>query len=174
MSLLTLISLSFLSGSLIKFTDDITDKNMAIHPFFAIPSGLAYGLLMGYLVMMDIGASYLFGGIVLGCLITGKINSTGHYFGLFGILIINFLYVNTLSPLVLLVGAMAALDELKDFIRIPGSLKFIFDYRIILKTGILILVILNILKLNTLIILLVFDLAYILTNSLTSRFTNEV
>jgi hypothetical protein len=170
MSLLTILIISFLSGSLIKFTDDISDKSIIVNPFFSIPSGLAYGLLMGYLMMIDTSASYLFGGIVLGCLITGKINNTGHYFGLSGILIINFLYVDTLSPLVLLIGAIAAFDELKDIIRISGPLKFIFDYRMILKIGIFVLVILNFLELNALIILLVFDLAYILTDSLTSRF----
>ena len=169
MSLLTILIISFISGSLIKFTDDISDKSIAVHPFFSIPSGLAYGLLIGYLMMVDTGASYLFGGIVLGCLITGKINNTGHYFGLVGILIVNFLYVDTLSPLVLLIGAIAAFDELKDIIKISGPLKFIFDYRMFLKIGIFVLVILNFLELNALIILLVFDLAYILTDSLTSR-----
>ncbi|MEA1945643.1 MAG: hypothetical protein U9N07_10035 [Euryarchaeota archaeon] len=159
---------------MIKLTDDVCDKNMAIHRFFAIPCGLIYGLLMGYLMIVDVGASLLFGGIVIGCLITGKINNTGHYFGLFGLLVVNFIYGINLSPLVLLIGALAAMDELNDIIHVPGSLKFVFDYRLILKIGILISVILNILKLNTLIILIVFDLAYISMDYLTSRFSNEI
>jgi len=60
--------------------------------------------------------------------------------------------------------------KLKDIIKISGPFKFIFDYRMTLKIGIFVLVILNFLELNALIILLVFDLAYILTDSLTSRF----
>ena len=178
MSLLTILAISFLTGSLIKLSDDITDKKMAISGFFAIPSGLIYGLLMGYMMAIDIGASYLFGGIVLGCLVTGKIDTNGHYFGLLGILAVIFYYGFHPSPLILLVGILAAMDELKDIIHAPSSLEFIFDYRLVLKVGILILVVLNILDFNTLIILLTFDLAYILTNQLTDklilRFPNEV
>ena len=178
MSLLTILVISFLAGSLIKLSDDITDKKMAIPDLFSLPSGLIYGLLMGYMMAIDIGASYLFGGIVLGCLVTGKIDTNGHYFGLLGILVVIFYYGFHPSPMILLIGALAAMDELKDIIRIPTSLEFIFDYRLILKVGILILVVLNILDFNTLIILLAFDLAYILTNQLTdkltSRFPHEV
>ena len=178
MSLLTILAISFLTGSLIKLSDDITDKKMAIPGFFAIPSGLVYGLLMGYLMVIDIGASYLFGGIVLGCLATGKIDTSGHYFGLLGILVVILYYGFHPSPLILLVGVLAAMDEMKGIIHVPSSLEFIFDYRLVLKVGILILVALNILGLNTLLILLTFDLAYILTNQLTdkltSRFPNEI
>lgn len=174
MSLLTILVISFLSGSFIKLTDDITDKKMAIPDLFAVPSGLIYGLLMGYLMAIDIGASYLFGGIVLGCLVTGKIDTNGHYFGLLGILLVILYYGFHPSPMILLVGVLAAADELKDIIHVPSSLKFIFDYRLVLKVGILILVVLNVLELNTLLILLTFDLAYILTDKLTSRFPNEI
>ena len=178
MSLLTILAISFLTGSLIKLSDDITDKKMAIPGFFAIPSGLVYGLLMGYLMVIDIGASYLFGGIVLGCLATGKIDTSGHYFGLLGILVVILYYGFHPSPLILLVGVLAAMEEMKGIIHVPSSLEFIFDYRLVLKVGILILVALNILGLNTLLILLTFDLAYILTNQLTdkltSRFPNEI
>jgi len=91
-----------------------------------------------------------------------------------GILAVIFYYGFHPSPLILLVGVLAAMDELKDTIHIPSSLEFIFDYRLVLKVGILILVVLNILELNTLIILLAFDIAYILTDQLTSRFPNEI
>ena len=174
MPLLTILTISFLTGSLIKLSDDITDKKMAIPDLFAIPSGLIYGLLMGFLMTIDMGASCLFGGIVLGCLVTGKIDTSGHYFGLLGILVVIFYYGFHLSPLILLVGVFAAVDELKGITHVPSSLEFIFDYRLVLKVGVLILVALNILELNTLIILLTFDLAYIMTNRLTSRFPNEV
>lgn len=169
MSLLIFTIISFLSGSLIKLTDDLADKNMAIHPVYSILTGLAYGSLMGYLMIIDTGSSVLFGGIVLGCLITGKINTPGHYFGLSGILIMIFLYGIKISPHVLFTAALAAFDELKDINHIPGYLYFIFDYRLILKTGILVLVIFNILEIDTLIILLGFDIAYMITDNLTSR-----
>lgn len=167
MPLITLLILGFLIGSLIKLTDDIADKNMHLNSFFAIPSGLAYGFLMGYSMLIDPDASLLFGGIVLGCLITGKINSTGHYFGLFAILAVLFLYGIKLPPLLLLIAALAAFDELGDVIRLP-ELNFVFDHRLILKFGVLILVILKIVELNALLILLAFDSAYLLTGRINS------
>lgn len=157
-----------------KFIDDITDKNVPLHPFFIITGGLAYGLLMGYLMTVDSSASLLFGGIILGCLITGKINSTGHYFGLSGIIAVIFLYGIKLSPVVLLIGVLAALDEVKDMVPVPARLEFIFDYRLVLKTGILASVILNIVEFRTFLVLLVFDLAYMLTGFVDSRLFNEI
>jgi hypothetical protein len=131
--------------------------------------GLAYGLIMGYLMLIDADASLLFGGIVIGCLITGKINSTGHYFGLGAILTVLFLYGIKLTPLVLPIAALAALDELKDVIQVP-ALNAVFDYRLFLKLGILVLVILNMLGLNALIVLIAFDSAYVITGRINSRF----
>ena len=161
--------LSFLAGSLVKLTDDIEDKNLNIHRLYSIPTGLAYGFAMGYLMLIDINASFLFGGITIGCLITGKIDSRGHYFGISAILYVVFLYGVKLSPLVLLIATLAALDEIKDIIRIPKFIDFVFEYRLILKLGILILVILKILGLNALIVIFAFDIAYILTERIARR-----
>lgn len=172
MQLFTLLILGFLAGSLIKLADDIADRNIC-HRLFAIPFGFSYGFLMGYLMLIDADASLLFGGIVLGNLITGKINSTGHYFGLAAILTVVFLYGIKLSLLVLPVAAMAALDELGDVIRVP-RLKAIFDYRLFLKLGILLLVIMNMLGLNALLLLLAFDSAYIITERINLRLNHEI
>ncbi len=167
MPLLTLLILSLLAGSLIKLADDIADKKL-FHNLFAMPLGLAYGLIMGYLMLIDADASLLLGGIVLGCLLTGKINNMGHYFGLGAILIVLFLYGIKLTPLVLPIAALAALDELKDVIPITNA---VFQYRLFLKLGILVLVILDMLGLNALIILIAFDSAYIMTERINSRFS---
>lgn len=167
MPLLTLLILSLLAGSLIKLADDIADKKL-FHNLFAMPLGLAYGLIMGYLMLIDADASLLFGGIVLGCLLTGKINNMGHYFGLGAILIVLFLYGIKLTPLVLPIAALAALDELKDVIPLTNA---VFQYRLFLKLGILVLVILDMLGLNALIILIAFDSAYIMTERINSRFS---
>src|SRR3990172_7795809 len=164
MPFLSFFFLSFLAGSLVKLTDDIEDKNLNIHRVYAIPGGLAYGFAMGYLMLVDIDVSFLFGGITLGCLIAGKIDSRGHYFGISAILYVVFLYGVKLSPLVLLIATLAALDKIKDIIRIPKFIDFVFEYRLILKLGILILVILKIIGQNALIALIAFDIAYILTD----------
>ncbi len=173
MSLLTLLVTSLLSGSLIKLTDDIGDKNLTRN-LYSIPAGLAYGLLMGYLMISDTGAALLFGGIVLGNLITGKINSTGHYSGLGAIIALVFLNGIKLSPLVLLIAALAAFDEVGDLIQTPNFVDFIFKYRLILKLGVLAFVLLNILGLNALLILLAFDAAYMLTGAMTGRAAHEI
>ncbi len=172
MSFLILIP-GFLSGSLIKLTDNIEDKNL-FNKLYAIPCGLAYGSLMGYLMISDNDSALLFGGIILGNLLTGKINSTGHYFGLGAILVMIFLYGIRLSFLVLPVAALAALDEIGDLLHAPKSLELIFKYRLILKVGILVLVALNMLGLNALIVLLAFDAAYMLTDRITRRAAHEV
>ncbi|MCZ7361789.1 MAG: hypothetical protein O8C58_00360 [Candidatus Methanoperedens sp.] len=154
---------------MVKLTDDIEDKNLNINSLYSITTGLAYGFVMGYLMLIDIDASFLFGGITLGCLIAGKIDSRGHYFGISAILTVVFLYGVRLSPLVLLIAILAALDEIKDMIHIPKFIDFVFEYRLILKLGILILVILKIMGMNALIALFAFDLAYILTDRITRR-----
>lgn len=168
MQLLTLFTLGLIAGSLIKLADDISDKNLPLNPLFAIPLGIAYGLLMGYLMINDADAAILFGGIVIGCLVTGKINSTGHYFGLSAILTVLFLYGIKITPLVLPVAALAALDESKDALPLPGA---VFKYRLFLKLGILALVIPGILGLNALMLLIAFDAAYIITDRINSRFS---
>ncbi len=173
MPLLTLLVISILSGSLIKLTDDIEDKNLSLK-FYAIPAGFAYGILIGYLMISDTGAALLFGGIVLGNLITGKIDSAGHYSGLGAILAMVLLYGTKLSPLVLLIAALASFDEMGDLMRKPKFMDFIFKYRLILKLGIVVLVIMNMLGLNALLVLLAFDAAYMLTDGMTGRASNEI
>lgn len=164
-----LFLLGFLSGSLVKLTDDIEDINVGINRLYAIPGGIAYGTVMGYLMLTDIDASFLFGGITLGCLIAGKINCRGHYFGMGAILTMVFLHGIKLSPLVLLIAALTALDEIKDIIYIPKFMDFVFEYRLILKLGILIFVIFKIIGPNALIALIAFDIAYILTGKIIRR-----
>lgn len=168
MELLTLLVLGFLAGSLIKLTDDIADRKL-FHPLFAIPLGFAYGLIMGYLMLGDADASLLFGGIVLGCLITGKINSTGHYLGLGAILTIILLYGARPTLLIFPIAALAALDEMKEVIKVK-ALNAVFDYRLFLKLGILVLVILNIIGISALLLLIAFDSAYIIIQKIDSRF----
>lgn len=173
MALLTLLLIGLISGSLIKLTDDIEDKNLFNKPY-AIPCGVAYGMSMGYLMVINVDASLLFGGIILGCLISGKINRMGHYFGLAAILSMLFIYGIKMSAMVLPLAVFAALDEIKDMIHVPGHLKFLFEYRLILKLGTLIFVILKFIGLDALIILIAFDGAYMLTDRITSKVNHAV
>jgi len=169
-----LLILSFLAGFLIKFSDDIEDKNIIRLQILAVPSGIAYGLVMGYSMVKYHDASIIFGGIILGCLFTGKINSMGHYFGLGTILTILFLNGIIISPIFLAIAVLAALDELEDVLHIPQFLNAVFKYRLILKSGTLILVILKLLGIEALLILIAFDTAYILAHKIDSRFSHEI
>lgn len=173
MQSITLLILGCLIGSLIKLADDISDKNLGLNRLFAIPPGIIYGSLMGYLMIVDIDASLIFGGIILGCLVSGKIDSTGHYFGLAAILAIVFLNSVRLSPLVFMITAFAVLDEMGEKIHIP-SLDILFKYRLFLKIGIFLLLILDLIGFNGLLLLFAFDFAYILTGRLDSRLVHEI
>lgn len=173
MQLITLLILVFLDGFLLKLADDISDKNLRLNPLFAIPLGISYGLLMGYLMIVDMDAGLIFGGIILGCLVSGKINSTGHYFGLASVLAMVFIYGIKLSPVVFMIAVFSAFDEMKDIIHIP-SLDFLFKYRLFLKTGVLMLVVFDFIGLNGLLLLFAFDFAYILTERLDSRLIHEI
>jgi len=156
-----------------KLADDISDKNLQLDRLFAIPFGILYGLLMGYLMIVDRDAAIIFGGIILGCLVSGKINSTGHYFGLAAILAIIFSSGIKLSPLVFIIAAFAVLDEMKDTIHI-SSLYFMFKYRLFLKIGALLLVVFDFIRLNGLLLLFSFDFAYLLMDRFDSRLSHEI
>lgn len=173
MQSITLLIFSGLVGSLVKLADDISDKNLQLNHLFAIPVGISYGLLMGYLMIADMDAAVIFGGIILGCLISGKINSTGHYFGLAAVLAMIFLSGLKISPPVFIIAVFASLDEIKDIIKI-SSLDFMFRYRLFLKTGALLLVFFDLVRLNGLLILFVFDFAYLLMEQLGLRLNHEI
>lgn len=170
---LTVLILGCLIGVFMKLTDDISDKNLRLNHLLALPLGIVYGSLMGYLMIVNIDAALIFGGIILGCLVSGKINSNGHYISLAVILAIIFSYGIKISSLVFMVAAFAAFDEMKEMIRISG-LDFMFKYRLFLKMGTLILVAFDLIGMIGLLILLVFDLSYMLTGELVSRLNNEI
>jgi len=170
---LILLILGILAGLFMKLADDISDTNSKIDRKFAPLLGIGYGSLMGYLMIHDTDASLLFGGIILGCLVMGKIDSLCHYLALASILLLVFINGIKLSPLVLIIAALAAFDEMKEIFPFKG-MDFIFDYRLFLKTGVLLLVVLDLIGINSIILLVAFDLAYIITGKMNSRLIHEI
>jgi len=170
---LNLLILGILVGFFMKLADDISDTNSKINRKYAIPLGIVYGSLMGYLMILDPNASLLFGGVILGCLVTGKIDRKCHYLALASILLLVFINGIKLSPLVLIIAALAAFDEMKEIFPFQG-MDFIFDYRLFLKTGVLLLVGLDLIGINSIILLVAFDLAYIITGKMDSRLIHEI
>jgi len=170
---LIILILGSLVGILMKLADDISDTNSMIDRKYAIPLGIGYGSLMGYLMILDTDASLLFGGVILGCLVTGKIDSLCHYLALASILLFVFINGIKLSPLILIIAALAAFDEMKEILPFPG-MDFIFNYRLFLKTGVLLLVFFDMIGINSIILLVTFDLAYIITGKMNSRLIHEI
>jgi len=170
---LILLILGILVGLFMKLADDISDTNSNIDRNYAIPLGIGYGALMGYLMILDTDASLLFWGVVLGCLVTGKIDRKCHYLALASILLLVFINGIKLSPLVLIIAALAAFDEMKEFFPFQG-IDFIFDYRLFLKTGVLLLVVLDLIGINSIILLVAFDVAYIIMGKMNSRLIHEI
>jgi len=170
---LILLILGILVGLLMKLADDISDTNSKIDRKYAIPIGIGYGALMGYLMIRDTDASLLFGGVILGCLVTGKIDRQCHYLALASILLLVFINGIKLSPLVLIIAALAAFDEMKEIFPFQG-MDFIFDYRLFLKTGVLLLVVLDLIGINSIILLVAFDVAYIITGKMNLRLIHEI
>lgn len=173
MQTLILLILGILIGLFMKLADDISDTNSKIDRMYAIPLGIGYGALMGYLMILDTDASLLFGGIILGCLFTGKIDRKCHYLALASILLMVFINGIKLSPLVLIIAALAAFDEMKEIFPFQG-MEFIFDYRLFLKSGVLLLVVLDLTGIYSFILLIAFDLAYIITGKMNLRLIHEI
>jgi len=170
---LILLILGVLAGLFMKLADDISDTNSKIDRKYAILIGIVYGSLMGYLMILDTDASLLFGGVILGCLVTEKIDKQCHYLALASILLLVFINGIKLSPLVLIIAALAAFDEMKEIFPFQG-MDFIFDYRLFLKIGVLLLVVFNLIGINSIILLVAFDLAYIITGKMNSRLIHEI
>jgi tetrahydromethanopterin S-methyltransferase subunit G len=166
-----LILLGFiLSGALMKLTDNIEDKNYPLPKKTAHITGITYGTIIGLLMTHDQNAAHLFSGIILGCLITNKIDTKSHYLALAAILLITFTKGITLSlPLVLTITILATIDELTNKLtNTPTTLQKILNYRITLKIGIILLALIETVNWNTVAYLLTFDAAYIITNKITT------
>jgi hypothetical protein len=169
-----LILLGFLlSGALMKLTDDMEDtwdKNPPLTKKMANITGITYGVLIAYLMVHDEIAATLFSGIILGCLISGKIDTKSHHLALATILLIVFSQGLQLSThLVLILTALSAIDEYTNDLQAASRfLKKVLEYRIALKIGVLILALSAILHWHAVAYLLSFDAAYILTGRATS------
>ena len=110
------------AGSLMKFTDEIADGKLKIgaHKRLGIRgidiisridiiSGIIYGSIMGLLISHNITSVYVLGAIIIGCLITGKVDARGHYFALAAIILVIFsLGVESVTLPILLLVALSS------------------------------------------------------------------
>ena len=176
------------AGSLMKLTDEIADGKLRIDAHkrggikwidiasrIDIISGIIYGSIMGLLISHNITSVYVLGAIIIGCLITGKVDARGHYFALAAIILVIFsLGVESVTlPILLLVALSSVFDEMandryKSFKN--KAVNFFFRYRMTMKLLLLIFSVLHILDYYSIIFLLVFDFSYYLTEVILRRF----
>lgn len=183
-----------LAGALMKLTDDLEDRELLLPEKTAYLTGIAYGVVIGLLMVFDKSAAHLFSGIIIGCLVTNKIDAESHYLALGTILLIVFSKGLVLSmPLVLTITVLAAIDELTNSLTnthtcsrkssicsdlfellerviFSYTLKRILDYRVVLKIGIVLMVVLELVHWSAAVYLLSFDASYIVMGRILTKF----
>ncbi len=164
MSLLVLSGFIF-SGALMKLADEMEDGKLLLPAGVAYLTGIAYGALIGLLMVFDKSAAHLFGGIIIGCLVTGKIDAESHYLALGTILLIVLSKGLVLSmPLLLTIAVLAAIDELTS-----DSGREVLGYRVVLKIGVVLMVVLGVVHWYAALYLLSFDGVYLVMGRLLNR-----
>lgn len=165
-------------GSLMKFTDDILDTNGKPGRFLfsvSLLTGILYGAGMGFLMSIDFYSVYVFGAIIVACLLTGKIDNRAHIIALFTTLfilftsrsaIVNVLSINWLLFLAITIAAI--LDETSEIFRFSPARRF-FRQRFGMRITLLLLSLAGIVGWAAFINLIAFDIAYTATGGIFPR-----
>jgi hypothetical protein len=165
------------SGFFMKLSDDAYDKKKNI--FLAIIAGILCGLFIGYLAVTSADAACIFIAILIGTMLSLKIDSLNHIAALIlFVLIIVYIGIPTIGIITLLICSIAAfLDEIGNDNRFIKNkmLKLFFEYRFTLKIAVLMFALLGLLQssypalqipgvqyflLTTFVYFLLFDLFY--------------
>lgn len=139
-----------LSGFFMKLSDDAYDKKKNI--FLAAFAGMFCGLFIGYLAVTSADAACIFIAILIGTILSLKVDSLNHIVALLlFVLIVVYIGIPTIGIITLLICSIAAfLDEIgndNSWIKIKGKkIEIFFEYRFTLKVTILIFAVLGILQ----------------------------
>lgn len=137
MEIIVLAVFYALSGFLMKFSDDSYDE-MGDKTFASI-SGIICGLFIGFLVVNSADAAYIFFAILLGTLVSKKIDGVHHVLTLATFVLVAFIYgIPQLGILTLIICAIAAyIDEIGNdnpkIIEKSHFLEIFFKYRFAMK-----------------------------------------
>lgn len=139
-----------LSGFLMKLSDDSYDrrKNKAL----AIFAGVFCGIFIGYLSVTSADAACIFIAVLIGTLLSLKVDSLNHVAALvLFILILVYIGIPTIGIVSLIICSAASfLDEVgndSNWIKSRGKkIKLFFDYRFTLKIAVLIFAVLGLLQ----------------------------
>lgn len=148
-----------LIGLLFRLTNDFGAQKNLRH---GIASGLLCGALTGFLMSEHDPSTLIFGGMIIGALVSGKINYIGHYLALAAVLIIILYSGNPLVPLipVLLISVSLLLGELLSIYGFRGATGDILRYHPILNLSIILLFISGSISLGVLIAFFVAEIVY--------------
>ncbi len=135
-----------LSGFFMKLSDDAYDRKKNI--VLALFAGILCGFFIGYLAVTSADAACIFIAILIGTILSLKVDSLNHIVALvLFILIVIYIGIPTIGIVTLFICSVAAfLDEIgNDKLWIKNSyLKMFFEYRFTLKIAVLTFAILGI------------------------------
>ncbi|RLI97056.1 MAG: hypothetical protein DRO99_03515 [Candidatus Aenigmatarchaeota archaeon] len=117
---------AFFTGLLSKLVDAAEEHGLGIPAMFSRVSGVAYGVLIAYVISVSPELSGLWIATVIGVIITGKIDTPGHYLGigsmLFMLPILGIAGIDV--PLLAAFTALCVLEEvINDEILDKGRIK---------------------------------------------------
>jgi hypothetical protein len=138
-----------LSGFLMKLSDDAYDRRKNIP--IAVFAGIFCGLFIGYLAVTSADAACIFIAILIGTILSLKVDSLNHIAALvLFVLIIVYIGIPTIGIITLLFCAIAAfLDEIGNdnkWIKNKKNVKKFFEYRFSLKITVMIFAVLGLLQ----------------------------
>ncbi len=135
-----------LSGLFMKLSDDAYDKKKNI--VLAILAGILCGSFIGYLAVTSADAACIFIAILIGTILSLKVDSLNHIAALLlFVLIVIYIGIPTIGILTLFICSIAAfLDEIGNNNKLIKNrkLKIFFEYRFTLKVAVLLFAILGI------------------------------
>ncbi len=163
--------ISFITGFLIKTVDSSEEHGLKLNKNIKLIFSAAYGILLGYLISIAPLPGFWMG-IIIGLVLSGKIDKEGHYTGV-GLMLLTLAYLRfpVMNPVILIITALITIieewinDEVVDKKRVKGLLYEFLAVRPLLETTSIILSIYFIQPLIFL-LLLSFDLGYLLSKKL--------
>jgi len=136
------------SGLVMKLSDDAYDRKKNI--ILAIVAGILCGLFIGYLAVTSADAACIFIAILIGTILSLKVDSLNHIAALLlFVLIVVYIGIPTIGIVTLLICSVAAfLDEIGNdnkWIK-NRKVKIFFEYRFTLKIAVLLFAVLGLLQ----------------------------
>jgi hypothetical protein len=155
-----------LLGAGIKYIDEAYDENVFSKKKAHVAVVLCI-LLMGYLMLMDGPSMMIFFGMIVALIFAKKIDNPAFIAGTAGVLPVPFLFNMSLNiellPLSILILTGIADEKGNDFAdnkKIKGIIGKFFDYRCMMKVGVLGLCVFGFFSFIYCIAFMLFDIAY--------------